>query len=115
MKVPKTVQIGPLLWSISTSLADYQAFALSEKDDGNALGFSRLEDLQIVIKPSIPFVLKQETLLHEVLHAIVATQGGVIPTAKGSELEEAFVAATSPMLLLVLRDNPDLVAFLLSA
>jgi hypothetical protein len=113
MKVPKTVQIGPLLWRITTSLADYQAFALSEND--KALGFCRLEDLTIVIKPSIPTVLKQETLLHEVLHAIVATQGGVVPTAKGSELEEAFVSATSPMLLLVLRDNPDLVAFLLSA
>jgi hypothetical protein len=112
-RLPKTVQIGPLLWRISSSLGDYQALASSE-NDLKALGFTQLETLQIVLKPGMPRVLQQETLLHELLHAIIATQGGVFTTSKEDEHEEAAVSAVSPLLLTTLRDNVALREFILT-
>jgi len=110
--VPKSVRIGPLRWKITTSLGSYNAFAAAE-NDGKALGFTQLETLTIALKPSLPDSLMRETLLHELLHAIIATQGGVFPTAKDDELEEAAVVAISPLLLSTLRANEDVLEFIL--
>jgi hypothetical protein len=56
-----------------------------------------------------------EALLHELLHAAVdltPMRGGAI---EEGVKEEALVAGLSPVLLAILRDNPTLVAFLVSA
>ena len=50
----------------------------------------------------------RDTLLHEVLHAAWS----VNPPLDDEDQEERVVAALAPWLLLALRDNPDLVAFL---
>jgi hypothetical protein len=110
--VPKSVRIGPLRWRITTSLGSYNAFAAAE-NDGKALGFSQLETLTIVLKPGLPDSLLRETLLHELLHAIIQTQGGVFDVAKEEEHEEAAVAAISPLLLSTLRANEDVLEFIL--
>jgi Zn-dependent peptidase ImmA (M78 family) len=112
MGVPRTVQIGPLQWRISTSLADYSALMELESDT-NAVGFTHLKSLTISIKPDLPPSLERETVLHELIHAIIATQGGVFATTKDDEMEEAAVSAITPLLLTTLRGNPKVSQYLL--
>lgn len=50
----------------------------------------------------------RETLLHEVLHAVIGTSR-IPPFGHGEEVEEDFVSMLAPVLLDTLRDNPDLV------
>lgn len=112
LPVPKSVRVGPLRWRITTSLGDFHAFAEAENDT-TAVGFCNLESLTIALKPNLPDSLLRETLMHELLHAIIQTQGGIFDTAKTEELEEATVSAISPMLLSVLRANEDVLEFVL--
>jgi hypothetical protein len=109
--MPKQVWIGPLRWKIKCSDKAYHAVqSLSEE---HAIGFTSVDSLTISIKPGLPRSLERETLLHEILHALYGTQGGVFKVTKRSELEEASVCALSPMLMGTLRDNPTLVSYLL--
>lgn len=55
----------------------------------------------------------RDTLLHEALHAIVWCSGGSRLLALSDEDEERMVRLISPWLLQLLRDNPDLVRYLL--
>lgn len=112
LPVPKSVRVGPLRWRITTSLGDYAAFAEAENDT-TAVGFTNLQSLTIALKPNLPDSLLRETLLHELLHAIIQTQGGIFTTAKKDELEEATVSAITPMLLSTLRANEDVLEFIL--
>lgn len=50
----------------------------------------------------------RETLLHEVLHAIIGT-ARIPPFGHEDDAEEAFVSMLAPLLLDTLRDNIDLV------
>lgn len=52
---------------------------------------------------------EQDTVLHEVLHAICRQQGRAY-----TKTEERFVTSITPGLLSVLRSNPALVAYLRS-
>lgn len=51
---------------------------------------------------------QRDTLVHEILHAIL----GDVPHGLSDNKEERIVRCIAPMLLGVLRDNPDLVRFL---
>lgn len=63
------------------------------------------------INPEASDNQKADTLLHEVLHAIVGTAG--IELAGSGDTEERAVSVISPWLLLVLKTNPELIAYLL--
>lgn len=54
----------------------------------------------------------RETLLHEVIHAVIGTAR--IEPFGDLEAEETLVRSLAPLLLAVLRDNPDLVAALVA-
>lgn len=54
----------------------------------------------------------RETLLHETLHAVIGTAR--IPPFGDHDDEETLVGALAPVLLAVIRDNPALVAALIS-
>lgn len=56
----------------------------------------------------------REVLLHEVLHAIIGT-ARIDPFGDDENAEENLVSQLAPLLLAALRDNPALVAALLSA
>ncbi len=51
----------------------------------------------------------RETLLHEVLHAVIGTSRIPPFGHEDGEVEEGFVSMLAPLLLDTLRDNPDLV------
>lgn len=55
----------------------------------------------------------RDTLLHEVLHAVIGVSTMELYHAEDN-LEEKVVGQLAPLLLAVLRDNPELVAALIS-
>lgn len=103
MKVPlpKTVRVGPHTYTI---LRQRKAVL------GNDIGKCHYDGLQICIRHGLPRSKAQEVLMHELLHACT------YPTlAEGTALsDEQFVDGIAPTLLQVLRENPDLVAYLRS-
>ncbi len=58
----------------------------------------------------------QETLIHEVQHAIWATAGlpGEWNAGDVDDVEENLMRMTTPLLLSVLKNNPDITKYLLS-
>lgn len=93
--LPTTVSIGPFTWTIRTDarLAD-------------EYGLTTFDDLEIVLRQTMPDDLRKETLLHELLHAILFAQG--VPAGA----QEKWVKRLSPLLFATLRDNADLRRFL---
>ncbi len=65
--------------------------------------------LLIVVDPTLPYDQQADTLLHEVEHAIFYVAG--VHDEKLTEHQA--IDRTSTLRLAVLRENPDLVAFLL--
>lgn len=59
---------------------------------------------QILIRDAQPLESEQDTLLHEVLHAI--------DEAMGLKMKEAQVKGAATGLLAVMKDNPSLVSYL---
>jgi hypothetical protein len=77
-------------------------------DDGvELLGQHDYGRLQLRLSLAADPELRPFVLFHEVLHACVTVSGG------DSHQEEALVAGLSHVLLQVLRENPDLVRYLL--
>lgn len=60
--------------------------------------------------PTSPPAAVAETLLHEILHCVTESAG--INAELGEAEEEKLVRRVAPLLLDVLRRNPDLVAYL---
>lgn len=68
---------------------------------------------RIEIRGDRPVAMTRDTLLHEVLHAVLAISGTRAMVDLEREDEEKIVSGLAPALLHVLRDNPKLAAFLL--
>lgn len=62
------------------------------------------DEQQILVRDGQPLESEQDTLLHEVIHAI--------DEAMGLKMKEAQVKGTATGLLAVLKDNPALVGYL---
>lgn len=69
-------------------------------------GVTCIDDLEIVLRHNMPDDLRKETLLHELLHAVLFAQG--VPAGA----QEKWVRRLSPLLFATLRDNADLRKFL---
>lgn len=68
---------------------------------------------RIEVRGDRPRSLTQETLFHEVLHAVMCLSGARAILDMETEVEEKLISGLAPALLLALRDNPDLTDFLL--
>ncbi len=75
------------------------------------LGASNLETLSFIIRPGQAPVIERDTALHEMVHLLIQSSSlnDMLPKAN----EEGFVARFTPMLLMALRDNREMVAYLL--
>lgn len=103
--LPPTVQVGPLELSL-----------VYEELDGT-LGELRGAELELAVDPEQADDQLADTVLHELLHAVIGqtslwSEGGPLTDPA---VEEVVVAALTPWLLGIVRDNPDLVAFLVGA
>lgn len=101
--IPGSVRIGGVRYRVvvEEELVSEEGVELLGQHDYGRL----LLRLSLAADPELrPFVL-----LHEILHACVTVSGG------DSHQEEALVAGLSHVLLQVLRENPDLVRYLLGS
>jgi len=109
MKMPKTVRIGSQVWEI------HEESRKTAYDD-EVYGFCKNKESAIVVDAGLPLSLKRVTLLHELLHAIRFTYGGSFAPNKSTsynEWEHYFIGLYEEPVLSMLRDNPELAAFLL--
>lgn len=99
--MPKAVKVGA---------HSYTILRKTKTQMPNDIGSCDTDGLQILIRKPVRSSIAKETLLHELLHACN------YPTFVGKEnvSEEDIVNATAPVLLQVLRDNPELIEYLRS-
>jgi len=106
MRRPTAVKIGPYNWKIKWGHADVLQF----HPYGDAVGACDESSLIIAVTPGKAEDFGRSTLLHEILHACVQASSPVVD----SEHEEAMVAAITAPLLGVLRENPEIVDYLIT-
>ncbi len=108
MKPPDHVIVGPLNYALEV---DENAInAASHEEKAGLLGCANHVRLQIIIRPGMAPDVEAEIVLHEVLHAINDVTG--LKMRLDADDEEDAVNSTAPLLLDVLRRNPELVAYL---
>lgn len=103
-KVPRLIKVGPFYYEV-------KRWKRMPADNSEAWGMCD-RATNVILLSEVPGPQKQrEVLLHEVLHAIYGTTG---LCSKDNVPEEMVVTDMSPALLQVLRDNPDLVDYLVA-
>lgn len=104
MKVPKRLKLGAHVYEIRSDTDTARLLR-----DEEARGDSRPDHLIIRLDADRPHTSVAETLLHEALHC-VWNQTSL--TVDLHDEEEKAVTALAPLLLQLMRRNPDLVAYL---
>ena len=102
--IPTTLRIGPHTYDIRHD----PETAKRVRAAGHA-GNSEAQQLLIQLDTDQPHTQLADTLIHESLHCMWNQTS--LPAGLSAE-EEAVVLALSPLLLGMLRDNPELVAYL---
>lgn len=111
MQIPPKVRIGAQVFRIEERTV---------KQDGtlndNAYGYTLDQGNLIVIDASIAFTKKQQTLLHEIIHAIgmVYGSGQREPGPKDNyeTWEHHFIGIWESPMLSFIKDNPEVVSWL---
>lgn len=95
-KMPESIKIGP------------HTYTLVRAYRKGANGYCDMDGLKLAVAPRLRKTKAQEVLLHEILHAITH------PTLCSAEkfTDEEFVTGMTPILLQVLKENPDLLTYL---
>lgn len=98
MKIPATVKIGGFTWKIE----EHQGVA----EEGGVFGSTHSHTQKIFIEPGLTQQKKEQTLLHEILHAIW-WQSGLNARYKNDKtiIEEEITQAIGHGLYQVLKDN----------
>jgi hypothetical protein len=108
--LPASIKIGTHNWSVTEIKRKNQS-------DNEHYGFTNDRDASITIDSEMPNSVKRVTLLHEILHAIRFTFGGSYSPSKGTTYEEwehYFIGLYEEPMTMVLRENPELVKYLLA-
>lgn len=106
-EMPTSIRVGPFVYRVVQDVAKLQAHERKEK--GAYSGYSDHSVMEIVVGPDEVACSQRETIWHEVKHCVVHLFGEY-----GKMDDETYVRRTAPMELAALRDNPDLVAYLLA-
>ena len=112
MKRPVEVWVGPHRFDI---LYDEKQLGLQSMDDGQSPAWGHLSWVggTIVLDPRRPESGIRASLLHEVVHAVWQTVGLPTNSLDGYN-EELVINALSEILSMVLRDNPDLLSYMVA-
>lgn len=106
MPLPKSIIIGTQVWEVTQQKRKHN----SEFHEGT-YGYTIDKDNTIVLDIEMPESRKRTTLIHELLHAIRFTFGGVTTPSKSAQLadwEHYFIGLYEEPLVMVLRQNPEL-------
>jgi hypothetical protein len=98
MSRPKVIKVGPFKYRL--------LFTPTLPDVG---GFTDLDQSIIAVSTAGSLEHQQETLLHELLHAVC---DATALRNKSRDEQEELVSALSPGIFALLRENPGLVNFL---
>jgi hypothetical protein len=109
-RLPSSVRIGAYTYTVSNGDDFYQKVH-SIQDPADILGMCDSVECLICLRPGLPPQVERNSFLHELLHAAKAVGGH--PDLSTDDPEEAFISATTHPLLMILRDNPKVVAYLL--
>lgn len=103
---PVKIEVGYLEVKVET---DADSVARSVYNTGSSV-FGTYDERTgtITLDVTVPLRVQQESLMHELLHAIIKQTG----LQWEEEKEETVIRTLSPFILMMLRDNPDFVAWL---
>lgn len=104
VQTPTVVRIGAQTWRIK------RRKQITHRKR-RMYGVTYAESATIELACDVAPCQARDTMLHELLHACASNT----PHGLTYEQEEAFIAGVTPFLLTALRDNADLMLFLLSA
>jgi hypothetical protein len=108
--LPTSIDIGPFRYTITIDELTRQR--AQETDGCKVLGQTDHDKLEMILDASQPIGLLRETLLHETLHLVTEISG--VRYDQGGDKEERLIRRLSPILLEVMRRNPDVVAYLMA-
>jgi hypothetical protein len=101
-----SVKVGPLDYTV--------IYAKRLHTDHELFGVTMASQQKIYVDPDVPLQTGQDTLLHELLHAIFDVAGLNIELDDGAKLtEEQIIRRVTPWLLMLLKDNPHVVEHLI--
>lgn len=109
MKLPREVLIGS---------QTYKIIERTESQDGmlaEAYAYTLIESNLVVMRQNLPVERKRSILIHELMHAIIFTFGRSDRVEKNENFddwEHHFVTLIQEPMVLLMRDNPDLVEFM---
>lgn len=103
---PSALRISPHNWSVKWSHAEVLKFA----PDNDAAGITDHGSLTVAVNPGKAEDYNRLTLLHEILHVCARTAD----LRLSYEQEEQFVAGVTSPLLDFLRQNPEVLAYIIA-
>lgn len=106
--LPASIVIAAVEYTVTADQALIDA--ASVEAEASLRGETDHERQTIVVAPDLAPGRLAETLLHEVIHCITECAG--INAELGAVEEEKIVRRVAPLLLDVIRRNPDLIAYL---
>lgn len=114
---PKSVRIGPHVYKILYSQKSWRKYLGKTAEKQYAGKTHTLRNRIFINAFSMSLSQQQETLLHEILHAVLAVTGWTDdeygwPTESRDLIEEHLIRQVAPIFLQILQDNPDLVEWL---
>lgn len=111
-KMPTKIKIGSQMWTVEERTVITDGIL-----DDNAYGYTLKRGSLIVIDANATPSRKRQTLWHELMHAVKSSMGSIVtPKNEDSDdWEHYFIGMYEEGLLLILRENPKLVDYLLEA
>lgn len=109
MRMPTTIKIGT---------QTYRLQLRSPKDDGgltSSLAYTLVESNLIVLSNQLPIDRQRSVLIHELLHALIYSftrQDTPEKLETFDDWEHHFIGIVQEPLTMLLRDNPQLIAYL---
>lgn len=113
-RMPQQVIVGRMTYRVSVDPEEWHRLNNDGAINGRDHGASHHHRLLIVVNPTDHPHQQADTLMHEIMHCCWFV--GCLDTAAAveavNEREEKIIGQLTPWLVLVLAQNPDVVAFL---
>ena len=115
--MPASIRVGSVVYTVTIDPDDWMRYEHKVQIKGD-YGHTQNLEATIYVNPEATPDVQRVTLWHEVMHALCYTVMGAPDWhhlgKEKSDREEAVVAAFESPIVCVLRDNPDLIAYLLA-
>lgn len=105
--LPDHIDLGPFRYEVTVD--ELSRLRAQEVVQAIVLGRTDHDKLTVILNETMPVGLARETLVHEALHIVTEVCG--LRAKWGNAKDERIIRRLSPMLLELLRRNPDLVRY----